>query len=420
MTALATPAEKLADLDFEALAGRFGTPLFVYDLDAIDRQVAALRAILPARFALAYAVKANPALGIVGHLGRLGLGADVASGGELATANRAGIPPDRIVFTGPGKRDDELEQAVIAGLRAITVESLGELARVESLSARFRVRTPVLLRLAVDGNVGDKFGIDPSDLARVAMAAVKSAHIRLLGLHAFGASNVLDAEVLAAHAERTMAVAREIIERVRTHGDPAHGLDTIDIGGGLGLPYASDRTPLDLAALGRRLAALDDAWREDSTTADTHVLLEPGRFLVGPAGFFLTRVIERKVIAGRAVVIVDGGIHNLLRPALAGEPHRIVRIGAPEDTGAGEAFTVAGPLCSGLDALARDVSLDRAEPGDLLAVLDTGAYGYTESMPLFLSHPMPAEVALSGGRTVLLRPRIEPETWLAQQLDPGW
>ena len=441
MTTALGPAPSGATTDLHDLAERFGTPLYVYDLDVIDRQVAALRSILPNRFELAYAVKANPSLGIVGHLGRLGLGADVASGGELATAIRAGTPPDRIVFTGPGKRDDELEAAVIAGIRAITVESAGELARVEALSRGFRVRTPILLRVATGGrrgrsavpiadSDGGKFGIDPAELPQVADQAVGSRHLRLLGLHAFGASNVLDASELADHAASTMALARELTARLQAGRAPDFTLELVDVGGGLGLPYSTAAAELDLRELGLRLGEYEREWGQDPVTRHTRVLVEPGRFLVGQAGTYFTRILDRKVVAGRQVAIVDGGIHHLVRPALVGAQHRIVRLGnetrgalGPPATGGSagaSGITVAGPLCSGLDVLATDALLDRAERGDLLAVLDTGAYGYTESMPMFLSHATPAEVAISGGRSTLLRPRIEPEAWLAQQLDPGW
>lgn len=412
--------------DPDELAASVGTPYFVYDLDVIERTVAALRAILPARFDLAYAVKANPALAVVAHLGSLGLGADVASGGELELVRRAGIAPADIVFTGPGKRDDELAAAVEAGVRAITVESPGELARLEEIARRGQRRAPILLRLAVGADapsedhriVGDtglgKFGMDGPSLASAARQAASSPHLELLGIHAFGASNVLDAAALADHAAATMATARRV---ARTVGVP---LRVMDVGGGLGIPYDGMTPPLDLVALGRHFADLDRAWSADPTTATTRVLLEPGRFLVARAGAFVTRVVDRKRSGNSTVVIVDGGIHHLLRPALVGQEHRVVALSPPRPAGRLERVTVAGPLCSGLDVLARAIPMVAPEVGDLLAVLDVGAYGFTESMPLFLSHPTPAEVAIRGGRAALIRPRREPSAWLGEQLLPAW
>jgi diaminopimelate decarboxylase len=418
----------IGGLDPERLAEEFGTPLYVYDLDVVDRQVAELRSALPTVFDVAFAVKANPSLGVVAHLGALGLGADVASGGELATVIRAGIAPSGIVFTGPGKRDEELEAAVVAGIRAVTVESLGELDRLEQIAAGLGIRTSVLLRLAtaaalpdtdipIGGENGGKFGLDSDDLPEAARRAVRSPHLRLLGLHAFGASNVLDADAIADHVGRTVSEAGRMAARIRAELDPDFQLELVDAGGGLGIPYADGDPELDLDRLGRRLANMTAAWAVNDLTRTTHVLLEPGRFLVGPAGTYITRVVDRKTVGGRHIVIVDGGIHHLVRPALVGRPHRIVSLSGAADEA--ESIMVAGPLCSGLDVLAENAPVNPAV-GDLLAVRDTGAYGYTESMPLFLSHPLPAEVAISGGRISLLRPRIEPAMWLETQRLPAW
>lgn len=386
----------------------------------VGRQVEALRAVLPPSFELAYAVKANPALGVVAHLAALGLGADVASGGELETALQAGVAADRIVMTGPGKRDEELEVAVRAGIRAITVESPLELGRLEAIAARQRRRVPILLRGPVPTEtrlervrlVGDdgagKFGMAAADLVTCARRAATSPHLDLLGLHLFGASNVLDAAALADHAALTMAAARALAIECGVE------LRLVDVGGGLGIAYEAHEESLDLAGLGRRLARLARDWAADPMPRNARVLLEPGRFLVAPAGAYLSRVVDRKEINGRDIVILDGGIHHVLRPALVGQEHRVRKLGAAGDgRGRFAPVTVAGPLCSGLDVLATEVMLTVPYPGDLVAVLDVGAYGFTEAMPFFLSHPIPAEVAVRGGQAALLRPRLEPHAWLA-------
>ncbi|HEY6014782.1 MAG TPA: alanine racemase, partial [Candidatus Limnocylindrales bacterium] len=398
-------------------------------LGVVDGQVAALRAVLPPVVELAYAVKANPALAIVAHLGRLGLGADVASGGELATVTRAGFSADRVVMTGPGKRDDELRAAVAAGVRAITVESPGELARLESIAAAAGRRQPVMLRAAVsEGDrlervrlVGDdgagKFGMDAGDLAAAACRASASPHLELLGLHAFGASNVLDASDLVEHVAATVATARRMARAV---GAP---LRLVDTGGGLGIPYEGHQESLDLVRLGAGLHEVVAGWPSDPVLRDARLLLEPGRFLVGPAGAYLARVVDRKTVDGSAVVILDGGVHHVLRPALVGQEHRIRALGTrPEPAGGGrlQPVTVAGPLCSGLDVFSQAAVMSPPEVGDLLAILDVGAYGFTESMPLFLSHPIPAEVAVRGGRAELIRPRVDPGRWLDEQVMPAW
>ncbi len=433
----------------EELAERFGTPLYVYDLDVIERQVVALQAVLPPGAELAYAVKANPALAVVEHLGRLGLGADIASGGELATVRRAGIGADRIVMTGPGKRDEELTAAVAMGIRAVTVESPGELARLESIAAGLGRIQPVLLRAAVSEGartervrlVGDdgagKFGMDAGDLAAAARQAVDSAHLELLGLHAFGASNVLDAGALLEHVAATVRAARRLALSVGT------SLRLVDAGGGLGIPYEPHEAALDLVRLGAGLTEIARDWAADPVLSEARLLLEPGRFLVAQSGAYLSRVVDRKTVNGRAVAILDGGVHHVLRPALVGQDHRIrafcarTAAAANGSTEASPAncstasstpgaasrmvpVTVAGPLCSGLDVFSHGAVMTPPIVGDLIAVLDVGAYGFTESMPLFLSHPVPAEVAIRGGRAALIRPRQDPVEWLDRQLVPDW
>ncbi len=412
---------RLGGLDPERLAAEHGTPFFVYDLDVVGRRVAALRQALPPVVDLAYALKANPALGVVAHVAGLGLGADVASGGELALAERAGMAPERIVFTGPGKTDEELAAAVTAGLRAVTVESVGELERLDRIAAGAERRVPVLVRAATLGGepverhrlVGDagsaKFGMDAADLRLAARLAKGSGHLDLLGLHAFGASNVLDAGALADHVIATVERARAIA------ADLGLRLRLVDAGGGLGIPYAAGERPLDLDALGVRLAAATDDWARDPATAAMRVLLEPGRFLVGPIGAYVARVVDRKVVAGRQVAILDGGIHHLVRPALTRQAHRVVLLIPDATRRQLRSLTLAGPLCSGLDVLATGLAMPEPRVGDLVAVLDAGAYGYSESMPFFLSHAIPAEVAIVAGMARRIRPRIEPGTWLALQ-----
>jgi diaminopimelate decarboxylase len=413
------------------LAERFGTPLYVYDLDVIERQVIDLLAVLPPRVELAYAVKANPALAVVEHLGRLGLGADVASGGELAITRRAGIAGDRVVMTGPGKRDEELRAAVDAGVRAVTVESPGELGRLEAIAAEAGRTQPVLLRAAVSERarlervrlVGDdgagKFGMDTADLAAAATRAVASPHLEFLGLHAFGASNLLEAGALIEHIAATIRAARRLALGAGTT------LRLVDAGGGLGIPYEPHDGSLDLERLGAGLREITRDWDDDPLLRDARLLLEPGRFLVGPAGAYLSRVVDRKTVAGSIVVILDGGVHHVLRPALVGQEHRIRAFAgngerAPGGGGRAVPVTVAGPLCSGLDIFSQTAVITPPEVGDLVAVLDVGAYGFTESMPLFLSHPIPAEVAVRAGRAELIRPRQDPGEWLARQISPAW
>jgi diaminopimelate decarboxylase len=279
---------------------------------------------------------------------------------------------------------------------------------------------PVLLRASTGGGTDasiitagvDKFGMLPDDLESAAALAASDPHLELLGLHAFGASNVLDASVLLEHARATVRRAAEIARLVDLP------LRLVDIGGGLGIPYAHSDPELDLTALGIGLTDLSSELANEPLLADARLLLEPGRFLLGPAGAYVSRVLDVKRAPNGVIAVIDGGIHHLLRPALLREEQRIALLA--HDAGERDiaSVSVAGPLCTGVDRFAIDARLPRPCRGDLLAVMDTGAYGFTESMPLFLSHPTPAEVALHNGQAQLIRPRMEPQAFLDQQLRP--
>ncbi len=433
-TPTAVPIPSALPFEPHALAGQFGTPFYVYDLARVSRRAAMLRDALPRRVDIAYAMKANPCLAVVAHLVDEGLGVDVASGGELATALRAGAPPGTIIFTGPGKRESELVAALDTRVRALTVESLGELERLERVASARGIEAPVLLRAAtagpgearsiIGGDGAAKFGMSPRDLHDAAERAARSSSLRLLGIHAFGASNVRDADALADHVEWTVALARRLAERV---GIPAR---LIDVGGGLGIPYADDEAPLDVARFGARLAIVDRRMAADPHLAGARILLEPGRFLVGPAGWFVTRIVDVKRSRRRDVAIADGGINHLIAPALLGRRHRVSlhppagasrlphrgRRADRARRAAHRSVLLAGPLCTGIDVLDAEARIESPRPGDLLVFHDTGAYGFTESMPLFLSHPTPAEIALLGGQVHLVRPPIEPSAMLGLQL----
>ena len=419
----------LAGIDPAELVAAHGSPLFVYDLDVLTARVTALRAVLAATAEVAFAVKANPSLAVLAHLARLGVGADVASGGELTAAVRAGIPIDRIIFTGPGKTDAELGRALRLGVRAVTVESLEELDVLIELRDLAHLRQGLLLRLAVSsgreetpiisGPGAAKFGLTADEvdealdrLHRAGAAGGPGASFEVLGLHAFGASNVRDADQLVDGVRELAARAESVAAR---HGTP---IRLLDAGGGLGIPYADDDAPLDLDRFGQGLTAELATWADRRALAGGRLLIEPGRFLVGPIGAYLVRVTRTKPRAGRTIAVVDGGIHHLIRPALIGQGQRIVAVGEAATRPAATMVDVVGPLCTGLDVLAAGVSVPEPRAGDLLAVLDTGAYGFSESMPLFLSHPQPAEVVVSGGRASVARLRREPEHVLAGQMIP--
>ena len=406
-------------LDPTELVASFGSPLYVYDAGVLRARAAALRSALPALVDIAYATKANSSPSVLSTLCAAGLGADVASGGELRAVLRAGFAPGQVVFTGPGKTDAELAAALDAGVGALTIESLDELDVVISLAARARPNQGLMLRLATAGDAEGtpiisapgnvKFGLTEVEadeaVARLRTSAVlmPAGPYVLRGFHAFGASNVLEAAVLI---DAAIDLARRA-ERIAV----GHGLELelLDAGGGLGIPYAADEAALDIEALGEGLAAELATWVVRPGLRGARFLLEPGRWLAGPAGAYLCSVTRTKERAGRVVAISDGGIHHLLRPRLVGRDHRVVAIGPAAGRVPDARVDLVGPLCTGIDLLASDVPAPRPRSGDLFAVLDAGAYGYSESMPLFLTHPIPAEIIVDAGAVNVSRERIEPE-----------
>lgn len=400
-------------------AARYGTPLYLYDFDVIERQVVRLRRALGPRFELAYAVKANPSLGILSFLRRFGLSSDVASKGELLAVRRAGCPPSKILSTGPAKSDADLEALVRVGVSQIHVEGEWELEQLEKIGRRLRKRVTVGLRLnppwgiaekrvMIGGPGAKKFGFDLASAERVLRRKKSFPHLEIRGFQVFNASNVLDARLLVENTRRVLALALSLSKKFEVP------LRSVDFGGGFGVPYTDGERPLDLGILKKGLAAVARDVAPEPRLASTRLVFEPGRFLVAEAGTYVVKVLGTKRSRGVDYVLVDGGIHHFLRPVLIGCPHRVRLIRArnarrpPPSSPSKKSLVVSGPLCTSLDILHPAARLPLPERGDLLAFENAGAYGYTESMPLFLSHEWPAEVGVRKGRLALLRrpPRV--------------
>ncbi|MCY1335965.1 L-glutamyl-[BtrI acyl-carrier protein] decarboxylase [compost metagenome] len=405
-----------ADTALARAAERFGTPLFTYDLARIRQQAANLLGALPAGAVAHYAFKANPSLGICRLLRDAGLGADISSEGELVTALAAGFAPERLLLTGPAKYPALLERLGAARPALVVLESLTEARRLDAMARRHGYRQDVLLRLhppmalletaAGEGiqvaETSSKFGLDADHLAEALPALDALPGLRLRGLHCYVASNVLDADRLLHPAGWLL----ERLEALRREGRP--DLDCLDIGGGLGVPYAEDETAFDLARFAQGLRDL-----QAGASTPVRLLLEVGRYLVAESGCYLTRVLDVRESRGRTWVIVDGGIHNLLR-GYNGKANRLLRLVG----GDGRPLcrvSVAGCLPTPQDVLVEDLPLPLPAPGDLLALPNCGAYALHHSLLHFGLHPMPAEVALEAGDAWLLRQRGNAERLLEGQ-----
>jgi diaminopimelate decarboxylase len=377
-----------------AEAGR--TPLFVYSRAHLNARVAELRAALPARVGLNYAVKANPHPAVIGHMVPLVDGFDIASSGELALCAAVGIDPARISFAGPGKRDDELEAAIAAGV-TLNCESAGEGARALAIGQRLGVAPRIAIRVNPSfelkgsgmkmGGGAKPFGVDAKqvpDLARLLIA--QGAEWR--GLHIFTGSQTLSADAIIESQGNVLELAVNLAD------DIGHGLPKLNMGGGLGIPYFPNDAPVDLARVGAALA--ERVEHLPQALAETELCLELGRYLVGEAGVYLTRIIDRKISHGVTYLVTDGGLHHQL--AASGNFGTVVRRNYPVAIAthygvqATEEVNIVGCLCTPLDRLADNAAMPHADVGDLVAVFCAGAYGATASPSAFLGHGPAAEM----------------------------
>lgn len=384
------------------LASRVGsTPFFAYDRDLITRRVGELRAAMPSSLRLSYAMKANPFPAVVQHLAGLVDKIDVASVGEMGVALDTVIAPQSVSFAGPGKTPDEVRRAVAAGIQ-IELESETEAERVASAGEELGVRPRVAIRVNPDfavkgsgmrmGGGPQQFGIDSEEVPAL-VRRLQDRDLDLLGFHVFAGSQNLSASVIAEAQERTVELALRLAEHL------PEPLRYLNIGGGFGIPYSDRDTPLDLGAVGSSLAEL--LRTTGPRMPEAEIVLELGRYIVGESGVYVTRVIDVKRSRGRLYAVVDGGMHHQL--AASGNFGQVIRRNYPialanrlGDSGADEPVTVVGCLCTPLDLLGADVDLPAPHIGDLVAIMQAGAYGATASPSAFLSHPPAAEVLVTG------------------------
>lgn len=378
----------------ESEVGR--TPFYVYDTAAISARVEQLRKVLPDAVALHYAIKANPMPEVVRFMSGLVDGFDIASVGEMHVALDVGVAADRISFAGPGKQTAELRAAVEAGV-TLHAESERELLELEAIGKEVGVRPQVAIRVNPDfqlktsgmkmGGGPQQFGIDAEVIPQV-LDRIDQASLNLVGFHIFAGSQNLKPESIIEAQNEAIALAERLASSLP--GPITH----LNIGGGFGIPYFPGESDLDLEPIGSNLAVL--ASRAAKTMPGAQLILELGRYLVGEAGYYVCRVIERKESRGQVFLITDGGLHHHL--AASGNFGQVIRknypvvIGNRMGAGETEAVSVVGPLCTPLDILGDKLDLPVARSGDLVVVLQSGAYGYSVSPKGFLSHPEPAQI----------------------------
>lgn len=387
---------QLGGIPLTRLAERAGTtPFYAYDRQKISERIALLRRHLPHEIRLHYAVKANPMPALVQHVAQLTDGMDVASQGELRIALDTGIAPGSISFAGPGKKPHELHCAIASGA-IINLESPREMEAVAQQGIALGITPKVAIRVNPDfelkssgmkmGGGAKPFGIDAEAVPEM-LQRLKSLPLDFYGFHIFaGSQNLNTAAICEAHRETV-----QLAIRLAHHAPPVR---LLNIGGGLGVPYFPGERAVDLATIGENLHALTGQVRQQ--LPDTQLALELGRYIVAEAGIYVCRILERKVSRGHVFLITDGGMHHHL--AASGNLGQVIRKNFPVVIGnkvqgyEREIVSVVGPLCTPLDILADQLSMAKAETGDLVAVLQSGAYGLTASPTKFLSHPAPVEI----------------------------
>jgi len=394
----------IGGLKINQLARRVGaTPFYAYDREFITVRMAELRTHMPPQVRLHYAMKANPMPAVVQHMSRLVDGIDTASAGEMAIALDTGITPSMISLAGPGKTSQELSQAIAAGV-VINMESFNEMEVIAQLSRTSGATAKVAIRVNPDfelkssgmkmGGGAKPFGVDAEEVPAM-LKRLSELNLDFMGFHIFSGSQNLNEESLLSAQKKTLALALSLSKYAPKVPQK------VNIGGGYGIPYFPGDKHLDLKTLGQGLSHLLDDFHK--VMPDTEVVMELGRYLVGEAGIYVTKIIDKKVSRGETYLITDGGMHHHL--AASGNFGQVIRKNYPVAIvkhsqnkglgGEGKALVnIAGCLCTPLDRLGDKMMLPQAEIGDYVVLFQSGAYGMTASPTAFLGHPAPKEVIL--------------------------
>jgi diaminopimelate decarboxylase len=404
------------DVDLAALAERVGTPFYCYSTATIERHYRVFAEAFKGEPTLvSYSLKANSNQAVIATLARLGAGADIVSGGELKRALAAGVPPDKIVFSGLGKTKDEMAAALTAGILSFNVESEPELAALSEVASAMARVAPVSVRVNPDidakthkkiatGKSENKFGVPLSRARDVYAMAARLPGIRVAGVDMHIGSQITDLAPFDNAAALLAEVARDLMRE-------GHRLEHIDLGGGLGIPYRRDDPPPPIPS------AYADTITRHTRGLGLRLIFEIGRMIVGNAGILLTRVIYVKRGEAKAFIVVDAAMNDLIRPTLYEAYHDIQPVHAAK--GAMIVADVVGPVCESGDYLALDRRIPEPKPGDLLAVMTAGAYGAVLSST-YNTRPLVPEVIVRGKDFGLVRPRVEAEAILALDRLPPW
>jgi diaminopimelate decarboxylase len=399
-------------VDFCALAATFGTPFYLYDLDGALARVRHMRDALPAGFRLFYCPKANPNAGVLRAFREAVDGLDVSSIGEVRLAEALGYEPEAMSFAGPGKTDAELREAIARRVGIISIESVAELRRLSSIARQADRRVRVTLRINPlapmkqfamrMGGQASPFGIPEESAEEVLCKALDDDAIEVLGLHVYAGTQCLDVDGIADGVRNTLCVV------ARLAASTGLQLQVVNLGGGIGVAYFEGESNVDPVTVSAAIARVVATAASEPALGGVGFVLELGRYLIGEFGTYVARVIDVKVTRGKQFAILDGGMNHCFAATgnfgqLIKKNFRLANLSRP--TGTTGAYDVVGPLCTPLDTLGRNVPIPEVAPGDLIGIMNCGAYGLSASPVLFLGHDTPSEVIHLGGRCALAASR---------------
>lgn len=393
------------DAVLRQVAREFGTPCFVYFMDHVRARAQHVRAAFGNRFRISYAVKSNPNSSLLRRLLPLVDGLDVSSAGEVRRAVECGWDAGRLSFTGPGKTEEELRAALQVGIGEVIVESLDEAGLVNRLAERVGRRQAVLIRIAptkVPRGFGlnmsgapTQFGVDEEEIHPAVEAVGRLVSLDLCGFHIYSGTQCLKADAIVENYEIFIEIFRRVC---REHKIIPKKLI---FGSGLGIPYYESDAPLDLTSIAERVNPALDGLANECAFAETELVLETGRYLIGEAGIYVTRVVRKKRSRGAEICICDGGMNHHLGAAghlgaVVPRNYRMFKVGGESDAETEKGYTLVGPLCTSIDTLGRNVKFHGIEAGNLIGITCSGAYGLTASPIHFISHDLPREIVVEA------------------------
>lgn len=402
----------LGSVPITRIADQVGTPFYAYNGDVILSQCDRVSSALGVDGTLYYSLKANPSLGVCELIAGRGVGAEVASSGELLLAQRAGFPAAKTIFAGPGKTDEELELAIKLEIGSINIESFGELERIARIAGDVGKIARVGIRInPVDqvqgsqmrmGGSSIQFGIDEEELANIITWASRHRHLKVVGLHVYAGTQIFDADAAIANCNHIVDLAIRMADLLD------QPLEMIDFGGGFGIPYFENSQEFDLDAFSDGFRQIVRRCKTNPFLQNAELILELGRYLVAQSGIYVTRIVDVKRSRDHIFLVTDGGMnHHMAATGNFGQvfrkPYPIALLNRLDAVETEDPVTIAGPCCTPMDIIAQNIPFPAVRAGDLIGIFYSGAYGYSASSIGFLSHPTPAEVLVWDSETFVLR-----------------